>query len=281
MRGEFNGLKALILQENKTAFYIHCFAHQLQLVIVAVAKKHHGVRDFFEEISFVVNVVCGSCKRKDLLRELSGESTREGIANGELETGRGLNQESTLIRAGDTRWSSHFNTISSVMKLFSGVLEVLAYVEEEGGSIQNRRQACGILSNLKTYEFGFYLHLMHDVLHRTNILSKELQRKDLDILEAACMVRATMDSLQKLRDTGFDSILPKVSSFCRKHDIEILDMADFYVGARNRKTSKTNEFHFKVEIFNEVVDMQIVEFGERFSEKKHPITRIHGCFESM
>ncbi|XP_076951777.1 uncharacterized protein LOC143625281 [Bidens hawaiensis] len=39
MRGKFNGLKALILRDNPSAHYIHCFAHQLQLVIVAVAKK--------------------------------------------------------------------------------------------------------------------------------------------------------------------------------------------------------------------------------------------------
>ena len=29
MRGEFNGLRALILRENSSACYIHCFAHQL------------------------------------------------------------------------------------------------------------------------------------------------------------------------------------------------------------------------------------------------------------
>ncbi|CAA7044917.1 unnamed protein product [Microthlaspi erraticum] len=40
MSGEFNGLKALILKENGSAYYVHCFAHQLQLVVVAVAKKH-------------------------------------------------------------------------------------------------------------------------------------------------------------------------------------------------------------------------------------------------
>jgi len=43
MHGEFNGLEVLIINENKFAYYVHCFAHQLQLVIVAVAKKHHGL----------------------------------------------------------------------------------------------------------------------------------------------------------------------------------------------------------------------------------------------
>jgi Domain of unknown function (DUF4371) len=27
MRGEFNGLKSLILRENPSAYYVHCFAH--------------------------------------------------------------------------------------------------------------------------------------------------------------------------------------------------------------------------------------------------------------
>ena len=39
MQGEHNGFKTLILKENKSAFYIHCFAHQLQLAVVAIAKR--------------------------------------------------------------------------------------------------------------------------------------------------------------------------------------------------------------------------------------------------
>ena len=40
MQEEFNSLKALILKDNPYAFYVHCFAHQLQLVLVVVAKNH-------------------------------------------------------------------------------------------------------------------------------------------------------------------------------------------------------------------------------------------------
>ena len=47
MRGEFNGLQKLIRDENPYAFYIHCFAHQLQLVVVAVSRCCKGVEDFF------------------------------------------------------------------------------------------------------------------------------------------------------------------------------------------------------------------------------------------
>ncbi|CAN6571248.1 unnamed protein product [Malus baccata var. baccata] len=40
MRGELNDLKTKILREQPCAYYVHCFAHQLQLALVAVAKKN-------------------------------------------------------------------------------------------------------------------------------------------------------------------------------------------------------------------------------------------------
>ena len=47
MQGDINGLKTLILKENKSAFYVHCFAHQFQLTLVAVAKNHINITEFF------------------------------------------------------------------------------------------------------------------------------------------------------------------------------------------------------------------------------------------
>ncbi|XP_042422983.1 zinc finger MYM-type protein 1-like [Zingiber officinale] len=56
MRGEFNGLKSLILQENPFAMYVHCFSHQLQLVLVAVAHDNFTVSEFFGYITMIVNI---------------------------------------------------------------------------------------------------------------------------------------------------------------------------------------------------------------------------------
>ena len=47
MKGDINGLNTLILKENKLAFYVHCFAHQLQLTLVAIAKNNINIADFF------------------------------------------------------------------------------------------------------------------------------------------------------------------------------------------------------------------------------------------
>ena len=69
MKREFNGLRALILRECSSAYYVYCFAHQLQLVVVAVAQKHFEVGDFFDKIDVLLNVVGVSCKMKDMVRE--------------------------------------------------------------------------------------------------------------------------------------------------------------------------------------------------------------------
>ena len=189
MRGEFNGLKALILNENSSTYYIHCSAHQLQLVVVAVANKLDGVENFFNMLGMVINVVNASCKRKDMLRQSYKDRVQEAIGKCEIETGTGMYQELSLIRAGDTRWGTHYKTILSLIALFPNVVEVLQYVEEDGDNGFIRTQATGILAYLKTFDFVIYLHLMFHILEVTDLLSRALQKKDQDILEAVSLVR--------------------------------------------------------------------------------------------
>ncbi|XP_048496444.1 uncharacterized protein LOC125495693 [Beta vulgaris subsp. vulgaris] len=98
MRGEFGGLKSLILKENKSAHYVHCFAHQLQLTLVGTAKNHVDVIWIFDFVSDIINVIGSSCKRRDILREMRAMRLAEAINNGEIKTGKWLNQELGLKR---------------------------------------------------------------------------------------------------------------------------------------------------------------------------------------
>ncbi|KAJ9539257.1 hypothetical protein OSB04_031990 [Centaurea solstitialis] len=241
MSGRFNKLKALILSDNESAFYVHCFAH-LQLVVVAVSKKHDGVRDFFDLLALVVTMVNSSCKRKYMLRESHKDRIQEQIGNKEIVTGKGLNQEISLIRAEDTRWNSHLKIITSLIALFLDVIKVFEYVEDDGDNGATRLQASEL----------------------TNSLSQALQRKDQDILEAVDLIRATKGQLQMLRENGFDQVLEKCYYFCDKHKIAKLDMAE---GLKSKKkTNISNRHYYNYDIFNTVFDMQIREFGDRFCE---------------
>ncbi|XP_039814988.1 zinc finger MYM-type protein 1-like [Panicum virgatum] len=91
MRGEFNGVQKLIRDENPYAFYGHCFAHQLQLVVVNVSTSSADIADFFNYVPLIVNNVGASCMRKDTLLAKHHDVLLEKIKNGEIMTGRGLN----------------------------------------------------------------------------------------------------------------------------------------------------------------------------------------------
>ncbi|CAL2280626.1 unnamed protein product [Prunus armeniaca] len=87
MRGELNGLKTQILREYPQAYYVHCFAHQLQLALVAVAKGNENIATFFTTASSVVNIIGASCKRRDALREQQQKDIMKALEIDDLETG--------------------------------------------------------------------------------------------------------------------------------------------------------------------------------------------------
>lgn len=90
MQGNLKGLKTLILNENPCAYYIHCFAHQLQLVLVKVSKTHPLVELLFDSITAIMNCVGGSCQRMDLVRAKELERVAKGLDTGEIISGTGI-----------------------------------------------------------------------------------------------------------------------------------------------------------------------------------------------
>ncbi|RWR73421.1 Dimer_Tnp_hAT domain-containing protein/DUF4371 domain-containing protein [Cinnamomum micranthum f. kanehirae] len=176
MKGELNGLQRLIQNENITAFYVHCFAHQLQLTLVTVAKDNNLIDAFFESVSMVLNVVGGSCKRHDMLQNIQAAKVVDALDSGELESGRGLNQKTSLKGPGDTRWGSHHDTLINLLLMFSSVIDVLEIISDDNTS-EHKGSATNLLSVLDDFDFAFKLHLMRDIVAITNELSSYCSEK--------------------------------------------------------------------------------------------------------
>ncbi|XP_075076770.1 uncharacterized protein LOC107819162 [Nicotiana tabacum] len=239
MRGEISGLKTLIMKDSSSAYYIHCFAHQLQLTLVAMSKKHLDVEDFFCHVTNVLNVIGVSFKRRDLLRHLQAEKLEQLLESGEIHTGRGLNQERGLQRP---------------------------VIEHEGSTSNERNQAKYFLSEIITFKFVFMLHLMLKVLAMSNELNKILQKRDQDIVNAVEFLKITKKRLQDMRETGWESLLDDVSSFCHMHDIIIPKMDESYFPEKSKRKSSgiCYSHHLRVDIFYAVIDVQLQELNDRF-----------------
>ena len=68
MRGMWNGLQALILNDCPYAYYIYCFVHRLQLALVKASKLVVSISGFFLKLLFLIKIVNASCKRNEQLK---------------------------------------------------------------------------------------------------------------------------------------------------------------------------------------------------------------------
>ncbi|XP_021768492.1 zinc finger MYM-type protein 1-like [Chenopodium quinoa] len=279
MKGEINGLKTLIMNDTPSAYYVHCFAHQLQLTLVVIAKKNDSCGCLFEILANLLNVVGVSCKRREMIRQDQAQEVARALDVGDIVSGSGLNQELGLKRPGDTRWSSYYKSISNIILLFPTIVKVLVHIGKHGVS-EDKFKAQIVLGQLESFDFVFIAHLMLTIFGYTNDLCVALQRKKQDIVNAMELVTYTKLVLQKMREQGWDTLLNKVTSFCAKHGIVVPTMDSPYVPqGRSRRfvEEATNEHHFRVEIFVRVIDLHLQELDDRFNERNMEILICMAC----
>jgi hypothetical protein len=164
----------------------------------------------------------------EVIREKQYARIIKGLENGEIFSGRGLNKKTSLRRYGDTRWGSHYVTIIHLLVMFSSVLDVLEIIREDGMNSEQRTEAVVLTDIMESFNFVFMLHCLRRILAVTNEFSQALQRKDQDIENAMSLLKTSKEQFKMMRENDWESLLEEVSSFCIKHDIDILNMDDEY-----------------------------------------------------
>ncbi|WVZ71843.1 hypothetical protein U9M48_020377 [Paspalum notatum var. saurae] len=270
IKGHVNGLKKLVMEESPSAYYIHCFAHQLQLTLVAVAKENIDCAWFFGQLAYLLHVLGMSRKKISMLRVAQAEYMIEALKLGEIELGQGLNQEMGLARPGDTRWGSHYRTVMHVMALYPSIKKVLSKIGKEYKASESLG-AQTMLQVFKSFEFVFILHLMNEIFGYTNDLYNALQRREQNIVNAKDLLEFTNVELDVLRNYGWGEFLQNVTAFCEKYKVEVVDMNGKYVPMQRDKNfykNAINYHRFHADMFLGVIDRQLVELNNRFDEPK-------------
>jgi len=280
MRGEYNGVQKLIRDENPYAFYIHCFAHQLQLVVVSVSKFCSSIEDFFDYVNMIVSSTSASCKRKDLLIDSHHTIGLNKLESGDISSGRGQHQETSLSRPGDTRWGSYYRTLLRIETMWDSIIEVLQVVHDEE---RNPSRAGGLVPTMESFSFVFIMKMMLQILRITNELSHLLQKKDQNIVEAMSLVIDVKTRLNNLRSEGYEPLLEEVKTFCQENDIPIPNMEDSVPRfGRSRKGGRNNitqDHYFRVDTFFATIDAITTEFDHRFSEVSSELLTCFACLD--
>ncbi|PIN26248.1 hypothetical protein CDL12_00992 [Handroanthus impetiginosus] len=144
--------------------------------------------------------------------------------------------------------------------------DVLEDIEKEGIIPKKRAKSHALMDYLDSFEFAFSLYLM--------------KRKDQDMLNAMKQVRVCKTRVQTMRDEGRESLLCEVSTFCNVHGICIPNMNDdFKARERSRRKAQqiNNDHHFRMEIFNQVIDMQLQEMNSHFTNVNSKLLTCIAC----
>jgi hypothetical protein len=161
------------------------------LALIAAAREISDVHTFFQNLIFIINIVSASCKCNDELRASQAATIEHLVDIGEIETGKGVNQVGGLQRPGDSRWSSHFKSICSLIKMYGATCLVLENIALDRSTYSQRGDAAFSFKLLMSFDFAFILHIMKNVMGITDVLCQALQQKSQDILNAMHLVTTT------------------------------------------------------------------------------------------
>lgn len=274
MRGEDKGLKALVLESTPSAYYIHCFAHRLNLIIVKACKENMEIANFFVTMELLYNTIGSSCKNSDKLRDEEAKNIKKQLENNEYETGSRKIQQYSLKHLSDTRWECRYSACVALQRMFKSAVNVLDSINEDAKNPEKRLQSSNISETINSFGFVFSLLLMSKLLAIFNVLSKSLQRKNTDLVTAVALINSSKTNLTAIRSSYFDNLIQSCVTFCTINSIEIPDLTRPLPekGKRLRcrpsdKYTKVYLDYLKCDVFEVIIDLIYQEFNKRFNEK--------------
>ncbi|CAN6562598.1 unnamed protein product [Malus baccata var. baccata] len=180
----------------------------------------------------------------------------EDVANFFINANRLVNLIGSSCKRRDALKEKQQEQIQKALHL--AVMEVVEWIKSDRNQ-DNLSEATGLFKDIQTFDFVFHLFLMRLILGITNELSQALQKKDQDIVNAMAL-------------------------FCEEHDIVIPNMEDlhFVPGKSRRKAPKITNFHYYlVDLYFQVLDMQLKELNDRFNEVNTELLLCMACLSRV
>ena len=168
----------------------------------------------------------------------------------------------------------------SLINMFPSIIDMLNTITEDGASSEQKGEVEHLSHFIQYFGFVFNFHLMRSLSGVSNELSQALQRKDQDIVNAMKLVRMPKKRPQIMRENGWSSLLDEVSTFCGINEIVVPNMDNIFLArgqSRNKAHGMTNLHYYRVELFYAVIDMQLQELNNCFTESNTELLLCVSC----
>ncbi|XP_073470787.1 zinc finger MYM-type protein 1-like isoform X2 [Aquarana catesbeiana] len=260
MSGVIGGVQAKFQKKHPEAIYVHCYAHELNLVLCYTCKAIPEASDFFQTL-------------ENLYTFFSVSFTHHQKFIGLKET--------ELVQLSETRWSCQIRSITALIRNFTAVVQCL---KEEKSAI-----ATGLLIKLRRLSMRYCLFAFELLLGTTEGFHKLLQKENLDLSTALEYKKDVCTSLRSLRTNAksrdilqkavslfdTDTENPQTSRQIKKTKM----MEDFVYEARpTPRDHLSSEDDLRTKIFYPCLDRMLSELDHRFSSIKENLVKgIEAC----
>ena len=253
MSGVHNGVQKLLKdRSSKPVPFIHCAAHNLNLVINDAVNSVTDNDNFFGVIQSIYVFFSSSINRSRDLQLLA------------------VNSSLSLKKLCVTRWSSRVDSVRAVRDRFVDILKQLTVISLSSKDKKERDEAVGIKKNIEKIDFIIFLVFWERILSCINSASQELQSKNVDLSAASRLLSISLSELRYLRNS-WESVRMTANALAASWGIPVEFekrrkpvVRRFFDELASDSRIDDSERVFKVNIFYRTVDVEITQIEVRF-----------------
>ncbi|XP_025265106.1 zinc finger MYM-type protein 1-like [Camponotus floridanus] len=261
--GKITGLQTRLREIEPRALYVHCNAHNLNLVVQDAMEGVPATRKFIGVVKDMINFVKDSPKRISQFQQLQSER--------ESESESSTNKNFALAAYCPTRWVMRISSLKTVRANYESLMKFFMerITDCEVDSIVSAK-ASGYFEHMRTFEFFFFLTMIIELLDRIEILNKDLQNSELSVNDSYRKIEGVMYYINVSRDSKFEIIWQKSNDGVKELDIDEPQLPRQRKIPKRLDTSNTENLVFKTpkemyrKIYFEIYDRVLTSLNNRF-----------------
>lgn len=256
MSGIYSGVQQRISSNVSNAPFIHCCAHNLNLVICDAAASTEIANNFFLIVQSIYNFFSTSAPRwaNLALKEDFAKKVRQKV----------------LKKVCPTRWEARYESVSALKERYIDVLKSLTGIILTSDKLGERNMANSLKKKIEHFQFVLMLYLWERVLQPSHGVSKLLQQRNMDLHNVRDRLAESFSSIQNLRN-DYINIVKYAKDLCIKWDIPLNSsqtrqrlVKKFFDEVDGDRRLNITENNFKIKIFFPLIDTLLVQLKSRF-----------------
>ena len=191
MSGKTNGVQAKVKLVYPHARFIHCYAHQLNLIMKQSASRNKSARVFFANLSAIPAFFSNAPARLNVLDAVVARR---------------------IPSSSNTRWNFNSRMVNVVYENKESLIECFEELKNSK-SDETVQKACGNLNYLMDDEFNFWLSFFSKIMPHVDILFRQIQSRQATSIQIKGAIDSFTTIIAEIREQINDIIVNSENNY--------------------------------------------------------------------